>query len=986
MRVCRLLPSLALLIAGAAHGASVVTVASLGDAAPGGGIYAGPGFIGSPAAAGDGWVALRTLVTGGTASEEIVLANLNPSRTTRVTVARSGMSLGAAVGTIDDFVGHPAVNEDGTVAFVATIDPPEPPAEGEPTPALLLRFDVGSTDLEIVARSGDLTQRGRLALADPFMPGGDVDPIERTPALNEDGDVAWVAAVFDETDQPDGGGVFLQGVNGGPLELIAATGDALGAGVFTDFGPPAMNDTGAVAFRAQLSGAGPGDGVFLARNGGVSLVVGAGEVVTTTAPSSHQQTLTRFGDVVAVNDQDDVAFLGGPLLDFTNDPDDTDGEFGVLLARGVSVHLLAFPGLPFEDRGRITGARLLPEFSGIEASPHVTDAGEVVFYATLNGGSSEAILRAPSPTDPLEAAVIAGGGSPTNAPVGGSFSVIAAPPVVDDLGAVVVDARVVGTATQEGVMYVPRTGTGGAIVVGEGSPTNGFFAGPPFANPNLNERGDVVFRSTLASGSSAGGLFRWREGTVVPLVRTGETAPVAGNPPFLDIVGEHDTNRDGVSVFAAVVEGVGRGIYAADAAGVTKVAIIGDSLRVLTGQNASFLSVVAGPSIADDGRVAFRGRVEFPEGGGTARRDGIFLLAGNQMRSVVLAGEESPLGLPFFRFRELDLAVDSQLTFVASVGENEEQARGLFLFDGQRIQAIAVEGDSLAGRLESLSGSPSIDRRGAVTQLGRIVEGGVPKSVVLLGTPGNLQVVAEAGTSGPAGGIFRSFGRPAIARDGTVAFRATFENGTGGVAGVFLADGTTLSPYLGIGDPAPSDIGGRLVSFNQRVSLNDADSLAFIASIGGGARSNALFLAAPTTLALQRFKMRTGTTTKPDRLTMKLVMNASTLGADLDPSANRVTLTLRDSGATNWSVSAGPGAFRGRKRSFTYSQRPALKKMKLRVKRDGTIKAAVKARPELTSGGLFPIVPPISVELEIGDVSAQGTANCIVSARRTKCQ
>jgi hypothetical protein len=409
-------------------------------------------------------------------------------------------------------------------------------------------------------------------------------------------------------------------------------------------------------------------------------------------------------------------------------------------------------------------------------------------------------------------------------------------------------------------------------------------------------------------------------------------------------------------------------------------------VRVLNGVTATFVSLVAGPAIADDGRIAFRGRVEFPQDGGTERRDGLFLVAGNQIRSVALAGDTSPLGLPFFRFRDLDLAVDSQLTFVGTLGADAEQARGLFVSDGQTIRTVAVEGESLGGQLEALSGSPSIDRRGAVTQLARVVTGGTPVGAVLLGTPGNLQVIAQAGATGPAGGVFRSFGRPAIARDGTVAFRATFEAGTGGVPGFYLAEGTSLAPYLSVGDLAPADIGGRFVSFNQRISLNDADSLAFIASVGGGNRSNALFLAAPTTLAIKRFKMRTGTTTKPDRLSMKLVMNAGSLGADLDPSRSRVTLTLRDAGAADFSVSAPPGSFKGRRRSFTYSQRPTLKKMKLRVTRSGTIKATVKALSEITGGGLFPLEPPITVELEIADVSAQGSANCIVGTRRTKCR
>jgi hypothetical protein len=38
---------------------SKVEVAALGDAAPGGGVFAGPGFVGWPTAAGNGWIAFR---------------------------------------------------------------------------------------------------------------------------------------------------------------------------------------------------------------------------------------------------------------------------------------------------------------------------------------------------------------------------------------------------------------------------------------------------------------------------------------------------------------------------------------------------------------------------------------------------------------------------------------------------------------------------------------------------------------------------------------------------------------------------------------------------------------------------------------------------------------------------------------------------------------------------------------------------------------
>src|SRR2546426_12532592 len=73
-----------LLAAGAsrATAASKTKIAATGDAAPGGGVFAGPGFSGWPTAAGNGWIAYRGRITGGGASEAIIAARPAPPPTT----------------------------------------------------------------------------------------------------------------------------------------------------------------------------------------------------------------------------------------------------------------------------------------------------------------------------------------------------------------------------------------------------------------------------------------------------------------------------------------------------------------------------------------------------------------------------------------------------------------------------------------------------------------------------------------------------------------------------------------------------------------------------------------------------------------------------------------------------------------------------------------------------------------------------------------
>src|SRR5262244_2053501 len=55
---------LCIAVAAPAGAASKMTVAYLGQAVPGGGVFAGPSFVGEPSAAGNGWFAFRALVVG----------------------------------------------------------------------------------------------------------------------------------------------------------------------------------------------------------------------------------------------------------------------------------------------------------------------------------------------------------------------------------------------------------------------------------------------------------------------------------------------------------------------------------------------------------------------------------------------------------------------------------------------------------------------------------------------------------------------------------------------------------------------------------------------------------------------------------------------------------------------------------------------------------------------------------------------------------
>jgi len=196
-----------LLLAPAARAGSSRTVAAIGDAAPGGGLFAGPGFSGWPSAAGEGWVAFRALLSGGSAAEALVVAQMKPPASSAQVAVLGGDSPGdngheACAGTFKQFLGRPIVNRGGEVAFLAIVEPAgEPEGEADPfKPVPAGIFLYSGNRLTAIACSGEETAVGRLdlvAVVDPVADPSEI--VDRSPALNDRGEVAYLAGLFPDT-------------------------------------------------------------------------------------------------------------------------------------------------------------------------------------------------------------------------------------------------------------------------------------------------------------------------------------------------------------------------------------------------------------------------------------------------------------------------------------------------------------------------------------------------------------------------------------------------------------------------------------------------------------------------------------------------------------------------------------------------------------------------------------------------------------------
>src|SRR5581483_6437337 len=440
-----------------ARAASKIAVAALGQPAPGGGVFAGPSFAGWPAAAGEGWVAFRTSLQGAAASEAIVAARMT-APTTRVQVAALGATA-PAQGKFKSFIGRPAVNANGDVAFMALLTGSgQASAAGQPTPAGAFLFrqspPPGEPALVAIALAGQVVGTGVLDLATPTDSGADstaIDLPERALALNDADVVAIVTTAG----------------NGG-LTPIVTTGQAFAGGVFTTFGQPALNNGGRIAFHATVDNGSVTDGIFVYDpSSGLSEPVAAGQQVEEATPSPNTQVLQDFGDELALDDAGDIAFTAGPLFDRTRT--DFVGAPGALVFHDGVVTPVVYPGQTVSG-GRVKGIQLGQPGRFLVAPPALAPDGSVVVFAALNGGSSEGIFRAAPPYATLTPLVVTDGLTADATPAGGTYNGLEAPPAVDGTGAAAFRVLIAGGQTSEAIVYQPLAGAPSDIGVGVGAP------------------------------------------------------------------------------------------------------------------------------------------------------------------------------------------------------------------------------------------------------------------------------------------------------------------------------------------------------------------------------------------------------------------------------------------------------------------------------------------------------------------------------------
>jgi len=187
---------------------------------------------------------------------------------------------------------------------------------------------------------------------------------------------------------------------------------------------------------------------------------------------------------------------------------------------------------------------------------------------------------------------------------------------------------------------------------------------------------------------------------------------------------------------------------------------------------------------------------------------------------VAVAGDESPLGLPYSSFSAPNVDDDGRVVFRAS-------SSGIFRRVGGELVHVLAAGDTLP-RGERLAGigRAALAADGCVVTVGVFVEGG---SAVLRACGGLVEYLADVGDEAPGGGSFTAF-LPTVYVSGAghVAFRARLDDAR---EAIFRILGSSLVAIAHTGDI--SFEGGEIVSL-RLVGVSSRGRVGFRAAVSGG--------------------------------------------------------------------------------------------------------------------------------------------------------
>ncbi len=603
-------------------------------------------------------------------------------------------------------------------------------------------------------------------------------------------------------------------VNAGKTVAFHATLDAGGAGIFSGSGgsvttiadisgpfsgftvggtssSPAINDQGAVAYRAALD------------TGGEGIFIGSGGPTTTIAHSSGP--FQNFGSILDLNAAGTAAFEASF---------DAGGK-GIFTGSGSATNTIA------DSSG--------PLFNLL--GPAINDNGEVAFWAEFDDHFRPNIHQG----------IITGSGGPTTtaAASGGTFFWLPGnnPVSINRHGKVLFKVELQNARpAPEGLFTGPDSIADKVIASGDplfGSTVQGFG----FTYRSLSDNGDIAFAYGLQNGESGIAVARLipEPASLVLLIAGIATAALVsrrlfespfGHPLLIaltcplianlasraaaanyDFINIADTsgpasiigsppmmNNHGVAVFHVFLDAGGQAIYAGSGGPLATIADTAGEFQFLGNR----------PAINDSGTVAFN--AEFDNGGA-----GVFLGSGGS--TTTIADRSGPLN----GFSYMAINNSGTVAFNAT-GDNALSQSGIFTGTGGPITTIANNSGPFSSFGGGGFGEPDINENGTVFFSANIDPNAGGGHGIFSGNGGPVTTIADNS------GVFSGIGHdPAVNEAGTVAVNAGLDTGQLGISTVNAAVITTIV-----------DTSGQFAGFNFIPGLNDDGMVAFSAVLDAG--------------------------------------------------------------------------------------------------------------------------------------------------------
>ena len=383
------------------------------------------------------------------------------------------------------------------------------------------------------------------------------------------------------------------------------------------------------------------------------------------------------------------------------------------------------------------------------------------------------------------------------------------------------------------------------VVTGDAAPGGGVFdrfgaESMPIVAP-VNARGDVVFFATLGRGDAGEGLFQWSRGRLTAIAREGDRVAGAGR---LSGFGKHPAPGladDGTVVFAAAVAG-GRaveGVFTSQGGRLRAVALSGGAVP---GLSSGVLAALDAPAINARGDVAFLATVRR----GRESLEAVLLFTRGALQKIVAQGDPAPAGGSFAAFGPPAINRDGAIAFGAAV-EGKAVPGGIFLWKAGQLRMVVGAGEEtpIGGIFAKFSERLGLSDGGIVAFHGLLKAAPVAAGIFAI-EDARLRVVARLGDPAPGGGRFSNFGLwPTVGATGMIAFAASVDDGPSPlIVARTGADG--LRRVVGVGDGLPG--GARIASLTlfPVVSVNAAGAVSFaVAPTATGEGPEGVFLATP---------------------------------------------------------------------------------------------------------------------------------------------